>query len=57
MFIPWNAMTGFLMDEGFDDEWKSSYPKCYEWHQKLIARPAVKKVLDEKAKKVAESQK
>jgi glutathione S-transferase len=53
MFVPWNAMTGFLMDEGFDQEWKTNYPKCYEWNQKLIARPAVKKVLDEKAKKNA----
>ncbi|CZT15773.1 related to theta class glutathione S-transferase [Ramularia collo-cygni] len=51
MFVPWNSMVGFLMqDDGFENEWKSNYPKCYEWHQKLVARPAVKKVLDEKAK-------
>ncbi|SMQ54571.1 unnamed protein product [Zymoseptoria tritici ST99CH_3D7] len=55
MFVPWNMMFGFIMSEEFDQEWKSSYPKCYEWHQKLIARPAVKKVLDTKAAKLAES--
>lgn len=53
MFVPWNAMAGFLMGEGFDEEWKSTYPTCYEWHQKLISRPAVKKVLDVKAAKMA----
>lgn len=53
MFVPWNAMAGFLMGEGFDAEWKSSMPAAYAWHQKLIARPAVKKVLDDKAAKMA----
>jgi glutathione S-transferase len=52
MFVPWNAMTGFIMGEGFDDEWKEKYPKSYEWHQKLVSRPAVKKTLDEKAAKM-----
>lgn len=46
-------MLGFLMGDDFEDEWKSSFPKCYEWHQKLVARPAVKKVLDAKAAKMA----
>lgn len=57
MFVPWNQMTGFIMGEGFDAEWKKSYPKSYEWNQKMINRPAVKKVLDDKAKVMAESQK
>ncbi|KAI5367592.1 putative glutathione S-transferase, Thioredoxin-like superfamily [Septoria linicola] len=54
MFVPWNAMAGFLMGETFDEEWKKSYPKCYQWHQSLVSRPAVKKVLDAKAAKMAE---
>ncbi|KXT04583.1 hypothetical protein AC578_8741 [Pseudocercospora eumusae] len=51
MFVPWNAMLGFIHPD-FEKEWKTKYPKSYEWHQKLIARPAVKKCLDEKAKKM-----
>lgn len=57
MFVPWNAMTGFIVSEDFDKEWKEKYPTCYAWHQKLIARPAVKKCLDEKQRVVAAGQK
>ncbi|KAK3052920.1 hypothetical protein LTR09_005984 [Extremus antarcticus] len=47
MFITWNLFAPSLV-EGLD--WKSEYPKSYEWHQKIIARPAVAKVLEEKKK-------
>jgi len=57
MFIPWNGMLGFIVGPEFDAEWKEKYPKSWEWNQKLMSRPAVKKVLEEKQKKVAESQK
>ena len=33
-----------------DFDWKTEYPKSYEWNQKITSRPAVKKVLEEKAK-------
>ena len=49
-------MLGFIVGENFDEEWKKNYPLCYDWHQRVIARPAVKKTLEMKAKKVAESQ-
>ncbi|KAK3704328.1 hypothetical protein LTR37_013881 [Vermiconidia calcicola] len=50
MFVPWNALVeGFLLgQEGFD--WKAEFPKSYEWHQNLVARPNVKKMLEMKAK-------
>jgi glutathione S-transferase len=47
MFIPWNTFGPMIVDN-FD--WQKEYPKCYEWHQKLTSRPAVKKVLEDKAK-------
>ncbi|CAK1361383.1 Glutathione S-transferase 2 [Cercospora beticola] len=49
MFVTWNTVVPRLLGEGFDAEWKEKYPKCYEWHQSLISRPAVKKVLEDKA--------
>lgn len=54
MFVPWNSMLGFLMGEEFVEEgWKREFPVCWEWHRRLVERPAVKKVLEEKAVKMA----
>lgn len=54
MFVPWNSMLGFLMGEEFVEEvWKREFPVCWEWHNRLVERPAVKKVLEEKAVKMA----
>ena len=38
--------------EGFD--WKAEYPKSFAWHEKLIARPSVKKVMADNEKAKAE---
>ena len=38
-----------------EKEWLEKYPKCYEWHQKLMGRDAVKRahaVVEEAKKKV-----
>ena len=53
MWIPWNNMVNGILLGDYDKEWKETYPKCYEWHQKLIARPAVKKMMEAKAAKAS----
>ncbi|KAK5165726.1 uncharacterized protein LTR77_008649 [Saxophila tyrrhenica] len=47
MFIPWNAFAPGMVK---DFDWKTQYPKCYEWNQKMMERPAVKSVMAAKAK-------
>ena len=49
MFVPWNNMLGFLLGADFAEEWKTTYPKSNEWHQKLIAREGVKRMEAKKA--------
>jgi glutathione S-transferase len=49
MFVPWFSIVGWLtMDEGFD--WKKEYPTSHAWYEKITARPAVKKTLEQKQK-------
>jgi glutathione S-transferase len=43
------------MGDEFQDQWKKDSPKSFEWHQKLVARPAVKKALDARDAKLAEN--
>ena len=57
MFIPWNngMINGGLGKEFAEKEFPEKYPKCKEWHDKLMQREGVKKavaVVDE-AKKAA----
>ncbi|KAF2163269.1 hypothetical protein M409DRAFT_68564 [Zasmidium cellare ATCC 36951] len=49
MFVPWNGMVPFLMGEDFVKEWKETYPRSFEWNEKLMARETVKKVFAIKA--------
>lgn len=47
MFITWNALPPRII-EGFD--WKAEFPKSFEWHERLVSRPAVKTVFERQAK-------
>lgn len=42
-FVPWNHAIPWLMAN--EIEWEKEYPACYAWHQRLINREAVQKVL------------
>ena len=48
-FITWTALTGWLTP----DLNLKEFPAFEAWNQRLVERPAVKKVLEEKAKKMA----
>ena len=48
-FIPWNALIGRLTPSLNLKE----FPAFEAWNQRLVERPAVKKVLDERAKKIS----
>ena len=45
MFITWNNVAISIMDPDFEAEFKETMPNAFEWHQKLLAREAVKKAL------------
>ena len=50
MFVPWNVTAaGFSMGEGFAKEFEEKFPKCWEWHQRLMSREAVKRTFEIKA--------
>lgn len=46
-WVTWNALLGWLMPEL---DVKKDFPKFAAWNEKLVARPAVAKVLAAKAK-------
>ena len=58
MFLPWNFLLiggGMGPDAGLgqefrEKEWPEKYPHHYEWHQKLMERPSVKRALEVVAK-------
>ena len=58
MFIPWDNLSlgegmgpdGGLGKEFREKDWPEQYPKAYEWHKKLMARPSVKKTMEIVAK-------
>lgn len=52
MFVPWNngLLIGLLTGENSKKDWQEKYPKAWEWHQKLIAMPSVRKMEEAKAK-------
>ena len=59
-FVPWHWLLlspPHIMGDSFPDEWKSSYPKAWEWSEKLLARPAVKKVREDRTKAIQASKK
>lgn len=43
MFVPWNWLLPFLMEEGFEKECEQSMPHYWAWYQKLQERPSVSK--------------
>ena len=52
-WVPWNNYAPMLLGEDFD--LKKEFPSVAAWHGRLTSRPAVKKALDDQAKKMAES--
>lgn len=42
-FVPWNDGLHWIMAEQLD--WAQEYPVCHAWHERLMKRTAVKKVL------------
>ncbi|EKM49994.1 uncharacterized protein PHACADRAFT_213766 [Phanerochaete carnosa HHB-10118-sp] len=51
-FFPWNEITVERFLENFDFE--KEFPVTAKWHKKILERPAVKKVRDERAKLLAQ---
>ncbi len=50
-FVTWGSMTPFLLgDEAKVEQMKKDYPNYDAWMQRLVSRPATKKVLNGKAK-------
>jgi len=51
-FVPWNALIGpFLLGEEETKKLMEANPEFKKWHDSLVARPAIKKVLEAKAAK------
>ncbi|KAF2231814.1 glutathione S-transferase [Viridothelium virens] len=46
-WVTWDVMLGWLVP---DLDYQKEFPLFAAWHARLVARPAVKKVLEEKAK-------
>ena len=51
-FITWYGMVGFIFGEAAPDLNKQ-YPKFGAWMERLLARPAVKKVMADRQKAVS----
>ena len=45
-FIPWAVVAPMILGEEFD--FAAEYPNYHAWLERLLARPAVKKVLKDK---------
>lgn len=48
-WVTWNSLLGWLVP---DLDTEKEFPVFHAWNQRLVTRPAVKKVLEEKAKMV-----
>lgn len=53
-FVTWDMMLPFLMGDELNTE--KDFPDYHAWNQRLMARPAVKKVAEEKQRVVASKQ-
>ena len=53
-FVTWNMLIPFIFgDEANDIQLEKNYPNYYAWNQRLMARPAVQKIV--KGKQAATS--
>ncbi|KAH3499704.1 hypothetical protein KXW24_001081 [Aspergillus fumigatus] len=53
-FIPWQALVGFMMGEGWDEEkFALQFPHTTAWIERMRQLPAVKKVLAEREQAMA----
>lgn len=55
-FVTWNIMLPFLMGEEETEKIMESNPNFKKWHEALMARPAVKKVAEDRQKAMAAEQ-
>ncbi|OSD08171.1 glutathione transferase Ure2p class [Trametes coccinea BRFM310] len=56
-FVPWNVVAVENIVKGLADvDLEKQFPAFYKWHQKLIARPVVAKLLEEQAEAFRQSQ-
>ena len=51
-FLPWTWMQPFILQDDTIDAEKE-YPNYHAWIERLMARPAVKKVAEDKQKAIA----
>ena len=50
MFITFNnVLCTVILYPEFDAEWKTTFPHCYAWHQRLMAREKIRDVFKTKA--------
>ncbi|KAF4635891.1 hypothetical protein G7Y89_g2216 [Cudoniella acicularis] len=50
-FVAWNMMVPFIFgDQAEELQIEKNYPRYFKWNQKLIERPAVKKIVQDKQK-------
>jgi glutathione S-transferase len=56
-FVTWHvALAGIFSPPEFKDQWDiTKHPHYQKWVETMLARPAVKKVLEEQQRLVAES--
>lgn len=47
-FVPWHGLVPFILQEDKVDI-AGKYPNYHRWMEAMLARPAVKKTLDDKA--------
>ncbi|KAJ0164562.1 Glutathione S-transferase 2 [Colletotrichum tanaceti] len=52
MYIPFHlVLPDKLMrnvSDGFEQEWKETFPRCYEWNSRIVGRESVQQALEEK---------
>ncbi|KAK8109288.1 glutathione s-transferase [Apiospora sp. TS-2023a] len=50
MFAPFhNVLCSVILYPEFEAEWKADFPRCYEWHQRLMRRPKVVEAFQQRA--------
>lgn len=52
MFVPWHWLLlqkPFINGEDFPKEWQSSFPKAWEWNERMAGMESVKKAREARA--------
>ena len=53
-FVPWNNLAGSCLPTGPDVDPLKEYPNVYAWHQRMVSRPAFRKIWDMRQKYMEE---